>query len=96
MTKLQKFEFNRISTTPLEQKFGQDRVKSKDINTLAKFAKTVVSIEYLYCKLDEITDVIPMRGRIFKFWANSGESRLSYIYKYCLDVASAMLAKDGF
>ena len=67
MTKLQKFEFNRISTTPLEQKFGQDRVKSKDINTLAKFAKTVVSIEYLHCKLDVITDVIPMRGRISSF-----------------------------
>ena len=105
MKKLTNFEFNRNSTTPLEHKFGQTRVRSKDINTLSKFVKTVASIEHLHCKLNGITNAVPVRGRISNFGqimsreegTSFGGSRLSDINKYTpIDVASAILAKAGF
>ena len=102
---LDSFEFNRNSTTPLEHKFGQARVRSKDINTLYKFVKTVANIEYLHCKLNGITDGIPVRRRISNFGqimsteegTSFGGERLSDINKYTpFDAASTILAQAGF
>lgn len=39
------FCFNRNSSTPLEHTFGRGRVRSKDINTLSRFVKSISDIE---------------------------------------------------
>lgn len=36
-----RFCFNRNSSTPLEHTFGRSRVRSKDINTLSRFVKSI-------------------------------------------------------
>ena len=72
MTIIPSFSFDRNSTTPLEHKFGNARVRAKDRHTLAKFLKNVSIMQAIDTKqklseLDSFQQDIQINGRTNSF-----------------------------
>lgn len=68
------FCFDRNSSMPLEHKFGQARIRSKDINTLSMFIKSIRDIEIYSLNEKNVPNDILVHCRRNSFGVNVSDS----------------------